>query len=163
VGLLVFAEEPLAYLPPRQGKAQMNRILETTFALEGRLIEPNYGAALRLLGLRQRKRSLVVLFTDLVDSNASEALLTYTEALRPAHLPIFVSFTDPTVLDLARLRPREPADLYDRALATQVLDARRAALDQLRAHGVTVVDAPPQQAGVELVNRYIELKVRMLL
>ncbi|MBI2298415.1 MAG: DUF58 domain-containing protein [Armatimonadetes bacterium] len=163
VGLLVFAEEPLAYLPPRAGKAQLNRILESLYDLEGRYVEPDYGAALRLLGLRQRKRSLVVLFTDLVDTAASEALLTYTTALRPAHLPIFVSFRDPATEALRRRAPATVTDVYERALAAQVLGRREAALDRLRGHGIAIVDAPPEEAPAALVNRYIETKVRLLL
>ncbi len=163
VGLLVFAEEPLTWLPPGRGRAQVSRLLDAVFDLEGRLVEPDYGAALRLLRLRQRKRSLVVLFTDLVDSVASESLLTWASALRPAHLPIVVSFTDPTTLALARQWPAEAADVYERALASQVLSDRALALDRLRAHGLGVVDAPPAQAAGELVDRYLDAKLRLLL
>ncbi len=163
VGLLVFAEEPLLYLPPRQGRSQVARVLEAVHDLQGRLIEPDYGAALRLLGLRQRKRSLVVLLTDLIDAQASEALLGYVQALRPAHLPIFVSFTDPQVQALAVKPPETVADVYQRALASKLLHDREQALRRLRAHGLAVVDALPDRAHVELVNRYLEAKVKLLL
>lgn len=163
VGLLVFAEEPLVYLPAQHGTPQLQRILEAVYDLEGRYSEPDYGAAFRLLGLRQRKRSLVVLFTDLVDPNASQALLSYTTALRPAHLPIFVSVRDPAVLELADRSPCDAADVYDRALATDLLAVRSAALDQLRARGIAVVDSSLGQVPSELVKRYIEAKVKLLL
>lgn len=163
VGLLVFAEEPLIYLPPDRGQPQIHRILEATFDLEGRLIEPDYGAAFRLLGLRQRKRSLIVLFTDLIDAEASAALLTYTAALRPAHLPIFVSFRDPAVQRVATQPPTDVDAVYQRALAEDLLTTRNAALRHLRANGIRLVDAAPEQAAVNLVNQYIDAKVKLLI
>jgi len=163
VGLLIFAEEPLAYLPPRPGRAQLHRLLEALYNVEGRLIEPGYGAAFRLLGMQQRKRAMVVLFTDLVDANASEAMLTYATALRPAHLPLVVGFNDPHLLALADQPPDTAADLYERAIAASRLADRADALAKLRANGLRVVDAPPEQAAVALVNRYLEMKVKLLL
>lgn len=163
VGLLIFAEEPLAYLPPRAGRAQLHRLLESLYNVEGRLIEPGYGAAFRLLGMQQRKRAMVVLFTDLVDAHASAAMLTYAAALRPAHLPLVVGFNDPHLLAMADRPPATTADIYERAVASARLADRAAALQQLRANGLRVVDAPPEQAAVALVNRYLEMKVKLLL
>ena len=163
VGLLIFAEEPLVYLPPRPGRAQLHRLLEALYNVDGRLIEPGYGAAFRLLGLQQRKRAMVVLFTDLVDAHASEAMLSYATALRPAHLPLVVSFNDPHLLALADQPPRAMADVYERAIAASRLADRSMALQKLRANGLRVVDAPPDQAAVALVNRYLEMKVKLLL
>jgi len=163
VGLLIFAEEPLAYLPPRSGRAQLHRLLEALYNVEGRLIEPGYGAAFRLLGMQQRKRAMVVLFTDLVDAHASEAMLTYATALRPAHLPLVVGFNDPHLLALADQPPRTAAELYERAIASARLADRAEALGRLRAHGLRVVDAPPEQAAAALVHRYLEMKVKLLL
>ncbi len=163
VGLLVFGEEPLSYLPPRPGRAQLAALLEALFDQQGRLAEPDYGAALRFVGLRQRKRSLVTVFSDLVDTEASRRLLGAVTGLRPAHLPLFVSVRDPALDALAAQPSRDSTAVYERALAAERLSERAQALRLLRAGGVRVVDAPPAAVPAELVNRYVEAKVQLLL
>ncbi|MCC7492397.1 MAG: DUF58 domain-containing protein [Fimbriimonadaceae bacterium] len=163
VGLLVFAAQPLTYLPPGRGRPQVRRILEALYDLPGELVEPDYAAALRLLGLRQRKRSLVVLLTDWIDPAASAGLLQAAASLRPAHLPLLASFRDPTVSALHTAAPLNAPAVYERALAHQTLQARDAAVSALRAAGLRVVDAPPERAGAAMVQAYLDLKAQLLL
>lgn len=54
-------------------------------------------------------------------------------------------------------------DLYEHAVALQVLDDRELALADLRRRGVLVVDAPADKLSSALVNRYLDVKRRMLL
>src|SRR5579885_2696726 len=42
VGIGAFADRPIMYLPPRRGKAYMRSILENTFSLEPKMLEPDY-------------------------------------------------------------------------------------------------------------------------
>ncbi len=163
VGLLVFAEEPLVYVPPAGGRGQVTRLLEATYALSGRLVEPDYAAAWRLLGLRQRKRSLVVVFSDVVDAASSAVLLECALSLRPAHLPIFCAFTDPATSAMACSPPVDGADVYRRALAADWLAERGRTLGRLQAGGVAIVEAPPSQVAALLIRRYVEAKVTLTL
>ena len=73
VGLLVFADDVLQYVPPGRGRRALRQVLDALAAVEGRLVEPNYPAAFAYLAARNRKRALTVLFTDVVDATASDA------------------------------------------------------------------------------------------
>ena len=53
--------------------------------------EPDYAAAFRTLAERNRRRSLVVLFTDVVDPRSSRALITLTSRSAERHLPLVVA------------------------------------------------------------------------
>ena len=72
---------------------------------EGRLAESDYPAAFRYLAARNRKRALTVLFTDVIDRTASEALVAHAATLRPRHLPLAVTLRDPALEALAAARP----------------------------------------------------------
>ena len=76
VGLMVFADEILAYIPPKRGRKQLNRIIESLYGLEPRPVEADYRRGMGYLTARNRKRSLVVLYTDLVDEEVSRSVLT---------------------------------------------------------------------------------------
>ncbi|MBA2457341.1 MAG: DUF58 domain-containing protein, partial [Gemmatimonadales bacterium] len=163
IGLLVFADTVQRYVPPARGRRALRAVLEGLAAAEGRLVEPDYPAAFRYLAARSRKRALTVLFTDVVDRTASDALVAHSATLRPRHLPLAVTLRDPALEALAAIRPAGTAAAFQRAAAEELLNAREAALAEMRSRGVMVLDVAPAAAGAAVVERYHGLKRRGVL
>jgi uncharacterized protein (DUF58 family) len=156
--LLVFADTIQRYVPPGRGRRSLRAVLEGLAAAQGRLVESDYPAAFRYLAARNRKRALTVLFTDVIDRTASEALVAQAATLRPRHLPLAVTLRDPAMEALASMRPGDQAGAFQRAAAEELLGAREAALAEMRARGVMVLDVLPSAAASALVERYQLLK-----
>ena len=163
VGLTVFADELETFVPPGKGLRQVGLLADQLYAVQPVLREPDYGAAFALLRRRTQRRALVVTFTDLIDREASAQLLANVLALSPRHLPLVVTLRDDRLDALARARPEEARQAYERAVATDLLAQRRLALAGLRAGGALVLDAAPRDLTVETVNRYLEIKARAML
>ncbi len=163
VGMMVFAEAVNSFIPPRKGSVQIGRLVEELYAVQPTMTEPDYGAALTMLQSRSRKRSLVVIFTDIIDKQASRALLAYSGALYPHHLPLVVTIRDPRLEQTADLPPQQVSQVYQRAVAAGLLRDRSQALAALRQQGARVVDATPDELTVSAVNRYLDIKARQLL
>ena len=163
VGLLTFADEARAWLPPRRGRASAADILQALYAARALPIESDYRAAFRFLSARWRKRSLAVLFTDIADPDSSAMLLAEIAHLGASHLVICVVVRDPLVSERARQMPASVDQVYEKAVADEVLADRRRALALLNRRGVLVVDAEPQELSAELVARYLTVKSRSLL
>jgi uncharacterized protein (DUF58 family) len=163
VGLLVFADRVQRYLAPARGRRALRAVLEGLASAEGRLLESDYPAAFRYLAARNRKRALTVLFTDVIDRTASDALVAHAAGLRPRHLPLAVTLRDPALEALATRPPGDGTEAFQRAAAEELLGAREAALAEMRAHGVMVLDVAPAGAGPAVVERYHQLKRRGLL
>jgi uncharacterized protein (DUF58 family) len=163
VGLMVFADTVQRYLAPARGRRALRAVLEGLAHAEGRLVESDYPAAFRHLAAHNRKRALTVLFTDVIDRTASDALVAHAATLRPRHLPLAVTLRDPALEALATRRPAAPAAAVERAAAEELLGAREAALAEMRGRGVMVLDVPPASAGEAVVARYHQLKRRGLL
>ncbi|HZP83222.1 MAG TPA: DUF58 domain-containing protein [Chthonomonadaceae bacterium] len=163
VGLLVFADTVQAYLPPKKGRAQVYAILEALYNAKATLAEPDYRSALAYLAARWRKRSLMVCFTDLWDPDSSRQTITELAALQPRHLVAAVTLLDTKVLRAAGQGAETAQAVYEKAVAMQVLEDREKAAGALTQRGVLVVDSPADKLSAELVNRYLEVKERMLL
>jgi uncharacterized protein (DUF58 family) len=163
VGLLTFADEPKAWVPPRRGRAAAQEILNALYAARALPVESDYRAAFRFLSARWRKRSLAVLFTDLADPESSAMLLTEIAQLAAMHLVVCVTVADPLIGQRARQRPAEVAQVYEKAVAAEVRAERQRTLNLLRKRGVFVVDAEPQELSADLVARYLEVKSRSLI
>lgn len=160
IGLLVFADEVLSYVPPGRGRRALRLVLDALAGIEGRLVEPDYPAAFAYLAARTRKRALTVLFTDVIDRTASDALVAQAGTLRPRHLPLAVTLRDPGLARLASARPSDLGAAFERAAAEELLEAREEALGELRARGVLILDVPPDGAARAVVEQYERLKRR---
>ncbi len=163
VGVLAFASDVRAFLPPRKGSEHLRLLTESLYRAEAALEESDYGRAYDFAFARSSRRSLVVLFTDLVDPDASSTLLARTLALRPRHLPVVASLLDEDLQSAATGVPNTVQDAYARQAASRLEeDYQRTALT-LRDAGALVVRAPARGFGAAAVNSYLHVKARGLL
>lgn len=156
--LVAFSDRIECYVPPIAGMQNIDRVAQALYPLQGRRVESDYGAACRFLGLRNRKRSLVCVMTDIINKEASDVLLGYMARFARYHLPLLVMLSDPQVLELAQRPLSHRADPYVQAAAIDVLTARKEALVTMRRKGVLVLDVLPTQLTTDLINRYTLIK-----
>jgi uncharacterized protein (DUF58 family) len=161
IGMVAFSDRIEGYVPPMRGKGAITRMNEALYRLEPRLREPNYEEACRFLALRHRKRSLIVIITDVIDKDASSMLLAYTARFARRHLPLCVTLRNLEVDSLAGSRPTSTSECFTKAVALEMLAARNDALARMRQFGVDVLDVNPRQLSPKLLNRYLWLKQRM--
>ena len=90
----------------------------------------------------------MVLFTDVVDERASQALIAHTARGAVRHLPLVVALRNDALLAAARPEPHASADsIYESAAAEELVQARETALQRMRRAGVSVVDVSPTPHG----------------
>jgi len=163
VGLLVFNRRVRSFLPPRRGRDQVNRIMESLYNVEPQMIEPSYARAFSFLGVNCHRRSLVIVLTDLVDRDSSAELLAHASNLVPRHLPLIVTIGDTDLSALVRTVPSTSSDVYRQSVAEGILRQREQALSGIRQLGGLALDVPAGRLSLELVNQYLEVKERGLL
>ena len=159
-GLLAFDRSVRAVLPARAGRDQLGRVAEAMFDLEPVLAESDYRGAFTQALARFRRRSLIVLFTDLVEAAVGESLLPALPLLVRHHIVLVAAVRDPDVVRWATAPPGDVGDAYRAAAATMALEERRRASARLRGLGAIVLDEPPDQLAPRLVDTYLDLKAR---
>jgi uncharacterized protein (DUF58 family) len=163
LGLLVFSHTVHLWLPPAKGRAQHARFLQALYSVQPELCYVNYREAFSHLLARHRKRSLTMVFTDLLDDVVSREYLDAAALLRRFHLPLTLAVADVPLQQLAARTPKDAAQMYDILVARDLLDGRAELLRALERQGVLVLDTVPERLTVDAVNRYLSLKtgVRM--
>ncbi|HEX9437618.1 MAG TPA: DUF58 domain-containing protein [Candidatus Limnocylindria bacterium] len=162
VGLLGFADEVRSYVVPRRGRKQFLRITEELRRIDVTTSEPDPQRAFEFLRARAARRSLAVLFTDLVSEDASRALVAAVTRLAGNNVVLCCVLADPHLAEVAARSPASSQELYERVVAQTVLEARAKALATLRQRGVHVVDVPAERLTVATIQRYLELKKRVM-
>ena len=160
VGLIAFADTVHQYLAPRPGKKQFLTMLESIYALQVQSVEPDFERAFTYLASKQRKRALVILFTDILDRDAAEGLATYVAQLSRHHLVVCVTLMDSTIIALAAQKLTDSKSVYQKTIAEKLLQEKRATLEILRRRGVITLDVPAHQLTMTVVNKYLELKAK---
>ena len=159
-GMLAFSDTVTSTLPPRAGTAQLRRFLDATRPIVPGETEADYDDALTFYSRWQTRRSLAVIFTDVLDLDQGKALIRQCARLRRRHLPLVVTVRDPALDDAANVVPRSGEDAYARAVAGGLIADREDTLRVLRRSGVETIDADARTLSPRLVNRYLDLKRR---
>lgn len=159
-GAVLFGAEVGRVVPPAAGRAGLGPLADALHAAEARVEESDYGAAFDVLDARQRRRALVVVFTDLADPDTSALLLARAAQLRRRHLVLVAAVADSEVADAAAARPRDAAEAFARAAAEVILEEREQATRRLQAAGVRVESVPARALTAAVVGRYAEAKAR---
>lgn len=162
-GLLVFARSVLSYLPPRRGAGQLHRLLEILHNVRPEMVEPSYARAFQSFSRYCKRRSLVIILTDLIDSDASADLLAHTETLLPRHLPLIATIGDRDLLSLRKEVPLRVEDVYRQSVAEELLRQRSEALARITELGGLALDVPAGMLSSQLINRYLDVKAKGLL
>ncbi len=155
-GVIAFAESIRVKVTPQRRGA--DAIVRSIFDLEPTATDAAYDLAFRTVG--GGKRSLVVVFTDLLDGAAAAELLQSLPVLRRRHVVVVASVVDPDLDRLRRADPETVADVYRAAAATDLLANRARVIGQLEHAGAVVVEAPVEHFSEACVRAYLREKRR---
>ena len=158
VGLLAFSDRVRAYVPPGGGPRRISRLVHSVHNVFPELVEPRYDRAFVELEKRCRKRSLVVLMTNLFDDVNAQIVADHLGNLVGRHLPLGVFLRDHDIFALADHAPDQGPGLYRGAAAAALLNWRERALAGLRLRGVLTLDVFPDDLTAPLINQYLQIK-----
>ncbi|MFG2604214.1 DUF58 domain-containing protein [Streptomyces sp. NPDC048514] len=157
VDLLAYDRRVRALVQGRSAGDVLPSVVGAMATLEPELVETDArgltAAALRVAS----RRSLVVLLTTLDAAPVEEGLLPVLPRLTQRHTVLVASVADPHIEGMAKARGTVEA-VYEAAAAAQAQSERRRTAERLRRHGVTVVDATPDNLASALADAYLSLK-----
>jgi uncharacterized protein (DUF58 family) len=158
VGLCIFSSEIKEYIPPQGRQIHFPVILKALYNVKGDSFESDYRKAFEYVASQNKKRTLVIVYTDLIESHISRGLIKYSAALQRAHLPLVVAVKDTNVTRIAKSSPASERELYQKAVALSLLKERKKAIGELTRRGMRVVDELPENLTISTLNKYLELK-----
>jgi uncharacterized protein (DUF58 family) len=142
---------------PRKGAHALNALMGELYSVQPTPTHSDYLSIAQSLLLRHRKRSLVIVITNFRDEDSSE-LSQALKLLRSRHLVLLASLRERVVGELMS-RPLDSGEAaLDVGSAHLYEQSRRDAFNRLAAKDALMVDAEPQNLGIELVNRYNAVK-----
>ncbi|MEL6544113.1 MAG: hypothetical protein AAFQ82_05775 [Myxococcota bacterium] len=145
------------WLGPAKGQQHLNAMLNTVYDLQTDPIPADVEGAVRKALNKLRKRTLLVVVTNLRDETDEELISGLSFAGR-RHLVLLTSLREVALREAVQ----RPIDSFGSALrysATQhYLRHRSLAHARLSMAGVLHLDVAPTELAVQLVNQYLSVK-----
>jgi len=160
VGSFGFDAAVRSYLQPVRGMSGFAQIQRAAAGLDYHRAETNFTLGLAELNLRLRRRALVVLFTDFVDTVTAELLVESLQRVAHRHVIIFVTMRDSVLEQTVEAPPARFETVAQAVIAQDLLRDRRVVLQRLERLGVHCLDVPNRGLSTGLVNRYLLIKQR---
>ncbi|MFE5632886.1 DUF58 domain-containing protein [Streptomyces sp. NPDC056543] len=157
VGLLAYDRRLRAHVQGRSAGDVLPAVVNALATVEPELVETDARGLAATALARAPRGSLLVLLTSLDAAPIEEGLLPVLPQLTQRHTVLMASVADPHTDRMAAGRGTIDA-VYEAAAATQAHTQRHRTADQLRRHGVTVVDATPENLAPALADAYLTLK-----
>ncbi|WP_329623137.1 DUF58 domain-containing protein [Streptomyces sp. NBC_01255] len=157
VDLVAYDRRLRAQVQGRSAGDVLPAVVNALAPLEPELVETDARGLAATALSRAPRRSLVVLLTALDAAPIEEGLLPVLPQLAQRHTVLVASVADPKIATMAGTRGTVEG-VYEAAAATQTQSQRVRTADQLRRHGVTVVDASPETLAPALADAYLALK-----
>jgi uncharacterized protein (DUF58 family) len=141
------------WFAPRKGLHALNALMGEFYDAQPSPTHSDYVSAAQDVLRRQPRRALVVVVTNFRDEDSSE-LGQALRLLRSRHLVLLASLRERIVRELMMQPLISAQAAVEVGSAHLYAQARRDAFNRLAARDALMIDAEPQQLGVELVNRY---------
>ncbi|MCD7895461.1 MAG: DUF58 domain-containing protein, partial [Planctomycetaceae bacterium] len=151
------------YVEPGRGMRYFNQLQRFFSGLDYHTEETNFTLGLTELSSRLKRRTLVVLFTDFVDSVSADLLLESLNLMARRHLVVFVTMRDPLLAGKVAAWPGDFVQAAEAVISDDILRDRRVVLERIGRAGVQVLETTAGNVTPDLVNRYLLIKQRGLL
>jgi len=157
VGVSTFSHNDRRWIKPVKGVANINVLLNGIFDLQPGASAPDYSSGARDLILHQRKRSLVLVLSNLRDDDHDD-LHSAVQLLKKYHKVVVVSLQEQAIFDRLEQPVINLQDALTVASTHAYLSSREHLVKQLRNSGVNTLDVLPENLALLLTNTYLDLK-----
>ncbi len=159
VGALAFDARTRAWVAPRRGTRQLQRLRETLFDLQPVRVASDLERALAELALRHRRSATVVILSDVADPLSVDDQRRALRAATRNHRLVFAALDDP---DLRAVLERSDRDPLLVGAAERLLAERQASLAALARGGARVLSPIPAESAGPLIAAWLAERGRFV-
>jgi uncharacterized protein (DUF58 family) len=162
-GLATIGAQQVDILPASNKKTHLNKILEMLYAQQTQWQESDYERLSISLRSALSQRSLLILFTNFESTTGMRRQLPYLRRLAKYHLVLVVFFENTALKQVTEQEATDVEGIYKQVIAQQFAYEKKLIARELSQYGIMSLLCTPQQLTIQVINKYLELKARMLI
>jgi uncharacterized protein (DUF58 family) len=115
------------------------------------------------LCVRLKRRALIILFTEFVDTITAELLIESLERARSRHVVVLVTLRDNDLQQTIDAEPNSFEAVAESVIAQDIQRDRSVVFERLERMGLHCLDASTANLTIALIVRYLMIKQRGLI
>ena len=160
VGLVTYGRDIRQHLPAAKGSAHLRQIIEQLALAREEGAEADHLRMAGRLLTDQKRRSLIVLLTDLAETAMTPEVIEAAAMMMPRHLVLFVIIGQPDLGEMASKTPQSETEMYQVVAAQEMVHRRELLLARLRERGALALEVSSRSVAPALVDSYLQIKER---
>ncbi len=162
VGLALFRDTVTTFLKPAGGQQAAKRVVEKLTDAQSEGVFPSFSELAQAVRVNQNRRAMLFLFTDLNDPQLARNLAQVMPQLARRHVCVVVSLYDALLAKVADAPAHSPAAVCQVLAARRLAAEREAHTRELVKAGVQVLQCAADQVTLDVINRYLQIKMRQM-
>ena len=163
VGICGFDARIRSWQAPTRGRSRFASIQHAIAELTYHTEETNFTLGLAELNVRLKRRALVILFTEFVDTVTAELMIESLQHIANRHVVVLVALRDGDLQQAVDAEPKDFASVAEAVIAENFQRDRGVVFERLERMGLHCLDVPSTGLSVALINRYLLIKQRGLI
>ncbi len=160
-GLVVYGSKWSTCVKPSGSTLQLGMINEALYGLSTEFDESNDEQLVLQIRSALRRRSLVMLYTNIDTLGTLRRRLPSLLHIAKRHLLVVVLFDNTEVRSVAQSTSIATLeDVYTQMVARDAVQQKRDIAIELKHHGIHCVVSPPEKLSIASINQYLDLKSR---
>lgn len=163
IGAYAFDEKPGLYLEAGRGMPCFTKLQQSLAELSYSNEETNFTLGLAELDSRLKRRAMIIIFTEFIDTISAELLIESLQRLTRRHLVVFVTLRSILVENFINQKPVSSLHVIESVLAGDFQKERAIVLERIKRLGIFVIDSSKEGFSVRLLNQYLAVKQQGIL
>lgn len=157
VSVIAFSNKVRAYIPASKGMAHLQTIIQSIYAIQADSNESNYIQVFDYLEKVQKRRSFVMLFSDLSPFLFEETSLFSIQRVKRRHLFLLLGLADPIVNKWIKEEPVDTRTIMIKSAAQREVLRKNKEMKRMSQLGIEMMEVPEEHLATKAVSRYIDI------
>jgi uncharacterized protein (DUF58 family) len=157
VSVIVFSNKVKAYIPAGKGMAHLQTIIQSIYGIQADSNESNYIQVFDYLERVQKRRSFIMLFSDLSPFLFEETSLFSIQRVKRRHIFLLLGLADPMVNKWIKEEPVDTRTIMIKSAAQREVLRKNKEMKRMHRLGIEMMEVPEEHLATKAVSRYIDI------
>ncbi|QZY56417.1 DUF58 domain-containing protein [Crassaminicella profunda] len=157
-GLMVFNTKVDTFIKPSKGDYHRNSILEALYHVEGTKLTSNYDEVLFYLSSKEKRRSLICIFTDMDTLQEVYYIEKGLEYITKKHEVVMFLVKDEKLDEAINIEVTHQKDAFIKGIGYKMKNERKKIIKALNRKGVICIECDKEDIIYKAVNEYMRIK-----
>jgi uncharacterized protein (DUF58 family) len=157
VSAIVFSNKVRAYIPAGKGMAHLQTIIQLIYGIQADSKESNYIQVFDYLERVQKRRSFIMLFSDLSPFLFEETSLFSIQRVKRRHKFLLLGLADPMVNKWIKEEPVDTRTIMIKSAAQREVLRKHKEVKRWSRLGIEMMEVPEEHLATKAVSAYIDI------